>query len=743
MLKRAAKKYSKGSPKGNKKRKLSEADTKLDRKRPAEKQQKKEPKKKVLRDVKAAELEWKPIDVSAHLDDFEGFYELEELEGVDVEVDNGIVKFKKIVDEEPEPEEETGAEADASSAGVEAEPVHQVEKKTKVKAKQKKETAKKNAKAPKESTADAELSNAFELLNEDVDTSNLEWGATGSHLSIPLLKALSKQNFTTPTEIQRLAIPAIMEGRDVVGKAATGSGKTLAYGIPIIEKHIAALKKNKDKSWPTGLVLAPTRELSHQISEHLERLWKFCAFEQDQEKYGPGVISITGGLSVQKQKRLLQQRPALVVATPGRLLDILEEGKQEIQDMIGKAEVMVLDEADRLIKEGHFKELDKILDLIGRGRRTGRQTLVISATFEMDLMNKLAAKRKLNYPSKSQEILSILDRKLEFKDRKFRSKKNAAKKDNTDTETNGPLFLDANPAEAVASKIVESIMECGAMEKDLYLYYFLVAHPGRTIVFVNSIESVKRISPMLKELGLTAFGLHSDMIQKQRLRSLEQFKANDQGILISTDVAARGLDIPLVQHVIHYHLPRTADMYVHRSGRTARAGNEGVSLVICSPEEASGPLVKLKSVLYKKMGTTPKAMKTFEVDYQILKRLKPRVALAKEIADSSQEITRRGKSNAWLQKAAEDLGVDLSDDEDGNGSDSDDNSKDPALSKKAKAAQIKELRHELQQELAKPVGYGGKYITRGTVNMAQVMSSANAHSSFLGKTKTSALQALK
>ena len=723
------------------------------------------------------ELNWKPIDITSRNDDLEGFFGLEELDGVTVErTEDGRLQFvekqsavakkdnkqkdnkqkdnkqkndkKKSIKEDQDDKIEDITEAAADLKRSEN------KKKADKKAKQtkpKKLSKESEKPLPIDDSAADEVDLSFNPFNalEDlpqVDTSALEWNFEDntSNLSQTVLTSLAALKYNKPTEIQRRAIPEILAENDVVGKATTGSGKTLAYGIPILERHmalsqeLAASSKDKNeavKAWPTGLIFAPTRELAHQIVKHISEVAKYCPI------MGSGIVPLTGGLSIQKQQRLIHHKPAIVVATPGRFLELIGMS-QDILATFKKAEILVLDEADRMLQEGHFKEMGEILDLLGRGKTTQRQTLVFSATFQKDFMNKLASKKVNKHDvnnkfsssvgrlSTNDEALVMLQKKLQFKDRK-------------------PVFIDANPAETVASKVHESIIECGNMEKDLYLYYFTLLYPGRTIVFVNSIDAVKRITPLLQELGLPAVAIHSNMIQKQRLRSLERFRANDRGILIATDVAARGLDIPLIQHVVHYHLPRTADMYVHRSGRTARAGTEGVSVLLCAANEASGPLVKLKKVLYKDK-LYNNAMHPFDIDYDIVSRIKDRVTIAKKITDSRQESTYKGKDSSWIKEAAQDLGVDLDSDFDDI---SDDDSHKPrpkgwtSLKGKKKDAEkilskeeLQGLKANLKQLLSRPVtNRSGKYLTNGRVNLAHMVLSGQSHEAVLGMEKTTAL----
>lgn len=683
------------------------------------------------------ELKWKPVKIDGRLDDFEGFFGLEEVEGVDVVVDKGIVKFK-----EKAGEKKAGGKSKAGSSDVkpngETKPGAKQKAKSKQNKKQTRQKAKQNnvkevkpesvddaAESGEEDNADimddVEDENPFAALNSTesfADASELEWNME-VELSEPVQRALAGLGYKKPTAIQELAIPEIMSGKDVIGKAATGSGKTLAYGIPIVERHLKMSKPTEPKKWPTALVFGPTRELVHQICKHIEQAAQYCPFS------GSGIMSITGGLSIQKQQRLLENNPAVVVATPGRFHEVISSSNALIE-RFKKTEILVLDEADRLIQEGHFKELDKILDLIGRGKAAKRQTLVFSATFQKELFGRLDKKKKTgasNTLASNRDAFRMLQDKLHFKDKK-------------------PEFIDSNPAEAVARTVVESIAECGAMEKDLYLYYFLLTYPARTIVFVNSVDSVKRIVPFLKELNVSCFGLHSDMIQKQRLRSLERFKQDDKSVLVATDVAARGLDIPLVQHVIHYHLPRTADMYVHRSGRTGRANEEGMSLILCSPQE-SAALVKLKRVLYQDAPDKAMALKTFNAVYDVLNRVKPRVALAQQISEHLMQSTKTGKQDSWIKQAADDLGVDLSDDE---------LSKILGDSKKKKKSasnggvdnfNLQAARAELKRELQSKIGPVRRYLTSGSVNLAHMLVSGKSHDSLLGRESRTALEDLK
>lgn len=207
-------------------------------------------------------------------------------------------------------------------------------------------------------------------------------------LSQPTLQALQSLAFDTPTAIQSLAIPRIIQGHDLIGKASTGSGKTLAFGIPILE-HILALPNPKSR-FPVALIIAPTRELAKQIVTHMEEIAKFSLGEMT-------VVNVIGGLAVQKQLRILEKRPSVVIGTPGRLWEVLsnpELKRLQLDTSLKNIQFLVLDEADRLLQEGHFKEVENILEFVNGGEN--KQTLVFSATFQKHLQQKLKGKRSFD-----------------------------------------------------------------------------------------------------------------------------------------------------------------------------------------------------------------------------------------------------------------------------------------------------------------------------------------------------------
>ena len=729
--------------------------------------------KKESKVVKAKDLQWKPVEIPDNLGDYEGFYGLEEIDGVDVQIVNGKTEFivrdngkvenkskkeetnengennmdvednetPEVEDEKPTEQEEE-EEEEEEFAGFEDDENNQEDANTS-------ERVSNNDKDDKLAESNDEL-NAVSFANLDlplpddneINLPNWQEGDLGSSISAYTLYGLSQLDFKKPTPIQKETIPIALLGKDVIGKATTGSGKTLAYGIPILEKYIQSLnlikQNNKDKkiNHPTGIIFAPTRELAHQVVDHLNKLAKYSPLSTR------GIVSITGGLSIQKQQRLLRHGPGIIVATPGRMLELVQ-GDSELAKRLASTDIIVLDEADRLLQDGHFDEFEKILELFGKNRPKSKsiewkwQTLVFSATFSRDLFRKLDRHQKGKSSSLmgNDEIVQLLNEKLKFKDKK-------------------PTLVDANPKEIVSGQITEALVECGPTERDLYLYYFLLMYKGSTLVFANSIDSVKRLVPLLNNLNIPAFSIHSSMIQKQRLRALEKFKEasqkNEVAVLVASDVAARGLDIPNIDHVVHYHLPRSADVYIHRSGRTARAGKEGVSVMFCSPQEASGPLRKLRRLVAGNSNKESRLnmhndVKLLPIEMDLVSQIKPRVEISSKLADASISSTTTRKEDSWVKQAAEDLGLDdLSGLEDFE----DDIIKKQRKRKEGKMLskdETKALKYELKTLLANPIKKNTRksYITSGLQNLAHQMVTGAHHDDVLGHEKVNALSDLK
>ncbi|KAL5358508.1 ATP-dependent RNA helicase mak5 [Aspergillus floccosus] len=730
--------------------------------------------------VGVEDLNWKEVAMPDRLDDAEGFFGLEEIEGVDIvrPEGSGEIRFKakagkpkksilknktiphekKAFDDEWEGFSDEEATQETMAKEPTEEPVKalsedtEVKEKKEPKKKQDRKDAKKDAKNAKKEPKTKDLPSqkdkdikpglsfaALQDAEEDDGVDISAWESLG--LSPEILNSLSKLKFSTPTAVQKSCIPPILDGHDVVGKASTGSGKTLAFGIPILEYYLEKKRresKNKDEkkeTSPIALILSPTRELAHQLVKHIGEVIT----------HAPGVNArialLTGGLSVQKQQRLLNGAD-IVIGTPGRVWEVLSGGQGLISKM-KEIKYLVVDEADRLLSEGHFKEAHEILAALDREEindfpgaeeddsddedsKTQRQTLVFSATFHRDLQQKLAGKGKWTGSDlmNKQESMEYLLKKLNFREEK-------------------PKFIDVNPVSQMAEGLKEGIVECAAMEKDLYLYTLLLYHPKhRTLVFTNSISAVRRLTQFLQALQLPALALHSSMAQKARLRSVERFSsqtADPSTILVATDVAARGLDIKGIDFVIHYHAPRTADTYVHRSGRTARAGASGKSVIICAPEEMVG-VVRLAAKVHANMANGKRLpLESLELDRRIVSRVKQRVTLAARICDANIAKEKVSAEDNWLKNAAEELGVEYDSEEfderqgRGRGRGRGRQQRERQASSISKA-ELAGMRAELKQLLSQRVNVGvsERYLTAGRVDIEALLR-GEGNASFLGQ----------
>ena len=705
------------------------------------------------------------------LDDFEGFFGLEEIEDVDVirDAETGKISFAalgngnkrsgsasreqetnndegvnpkeyKVVDYESNGEEWSGF-SDGEKA-EDQEPVDlptRTQRKASKKDRTRKDAVQKNIKESPKVGSTAFDTLQEEALDDDGDAGETDMSAWSSlNLSSETLASLSKLKFSQPTPIQSAVIPEIISGYDVIGKASTGSGKTLAFGIPILEHYLASppRKTNSSKNTsqqapPLALILSPTRELAHQITSHLEALCSGASLE------GPSIATLTGGLSVQKQQRLLLHA-GIVIGTPGRLWEVISSGHGLLK-LFKQIRFLVVDEADRLLSEGHFKEVEEILNVLERDNEDEddssaapkpenqeRQTLVFSATFHKGLQQKLAGKGKSGGElMDKQESMEYLLKKLRFKEEK-------------------PKFIDVNPVSQMTSGLKEGLIECAGTEKDLYLYALLLYHPNkRTLIFTNSISAVRRLTPFLQNLNLPALALHSQMPQKARLRSIERFTTQAGSILVATDVAARGLDISGVQLILHYHLPRAADTYVHRSGRTARGDSSGSSILLCAPEEVAGvrrlvAKVHVRSNAEDEKKKSTYFMRSLDIDRRVVSRLKPRAVLAKQLADTTVAKEKKNHEDDWLRTAAEDLGVEYDSEEfeaeatgrrgRGNG-----RKKKEREARSMSKGEVQALRAELRGLLSQRVNIGvsERYLTSGGVDVDALLK-GQAKGDFLG-----------
>ena len=341
-----------------------------------------------------------------------------------------------------------------------------------------------------------------------------------------LVAKLAEQGITDPTPIQKKAIPHAMAGRDVMGLAQTGTGKTAAFGLPIIHV-LTKLGVNPDPKTAHGLILAPTRELAKQISDNLR------AYTQGTHLK---INLVVGGQSINAQIQRLGRGTDLLVATPGRLIDLIDRKAVRLD----QTRFLVLDEADQMLDMGFIHALRRIAPLL----RKDRQTMLFSATMPK-LMSEL-----------SQAYL------------------------------NDPIRVEAAPPGKPIEKITQGLHYVPQSDKTQLLIKYLEGHRAEmALVFARTKHGSERLMKALVKAGFDAGSIHGNKSQGQRDRAIVAFKAGELKVLVATDVAARGLDIPGVRHVYNFDLPNVPDNYVHRIGRTARAGATGRAVAFCSAEE--------------------------------------------------------------------------------------------------------------------------------------------------------------
>uniref|UniRef100_A0A4W5RPD9 ATP-dependent RNA helicase n=1 Tax=Hucho hucho TaxID=62062 RepID=A0A4W5RPD9_9TELE len=385
--------------------------------------------------------------------------------------------------------------------------------------------------------------------------------------------------------------------------------------------------KVSEKQPLLGLVLCPTRELAVQVKHHIDAVAKFTGIK---------TAIVVGGMAQQKQIRMLKRRPEIIIATPGRLWEMIKERHPHLVNL-RQLRCLVIDEADRMVERGHFAELESLLEMLNTVQfNPKRQTFVFSATLTMahSLPTRVLQKNGKKVDQRSK--LEVLMEKVGI-----RSK---------------PKVIDLTRKEATVETLTETRIHCEKEEKDFFLYYFLLQYPGRTMVFANSIDCIKRLNSLLVILDRTPLPLHANMHQKQRLKNLERFAERESCVLLTTDVAARGLDIPNVQHVIHYQVPRTSETYVHRSGRTARATKEGLSLLLVGPDD----MMNFKKI-YRALGKDEE-VPMFPIQSKCMAAIKERVNMARKIEKIEFHNSREKQHNSWFKQAAEALEVDLDDD---------------------------------------------------------------------------------
>jgi ATP-dependent RNA helicase RhlE len=343
-------------------------------------------------------------------------------------------------------------------------------------------------------------------------------GFAGLGIAPKILEALNSNKFTTPTPIQKQAIPVAVEGKDVIGIAQTGTGKTLAFSLPMLQR-LAQVQGR-------ALVILPTRELALQVEETLLRVGKIL---------GLRTAMLIGGASMGRQIQMLRNKPHVIVGTPGRIIDHLEQKTLSLKEV----KILVLDEADRMLDMGFWPQISRILEVIPKER----QTMLFSATMPKEIVT-MAMK-----------------------------------------EMKQPIRIEVAPAGTTAEKVAQELFVVKRDEKNRLLDALLKEQKGSVLVFSRTKFAARRLAFMLTRMGYSAADIHSDRTLAQRRAALEGFKNGKYRVLVATDIAARGIDVAGIALVINYDLPDNPDDYVHRIGRTARAGRDGKAVSFVSPDQ--------------------------------------------------------------------------------------------------------------------------------------------------------------
>ena len=346
-------------------------------------------------------------------------------------------------------------------------------------------------------------------------------------LRAELLRAVSEKGYSAPTPIQQQAIPPVLEGRDIMGGAQTGTGKTAGFTLPLLQRLMSSEKPVKGRRPVRALVLTPTRELAAQVYESVVVYGKHLPLRS---------TVIYGGVSINPQKQKLIKGVDILVATPGRLLDHV--GQRSVD--LSKVDILVLDEADRMLDMGFIHDIRKVLALLPKHK----QTLLFSATFSNEI-------KKL-----SNDLLK------------------------------SPALIEVAQQNTTAELVTQVIHPVDKNRKRELLSYLIGSNNWKQVlVFTRTKHGANRLSQQLVKDGITAAAIHGNKSQGARTRALAEFKAGKVRVLVATDIAARGLDISQLPHVVNYELPNIAEDYVHRIGRTGRAGNEGEAMSLVCVDE--------------------------------------------------------------------------------------------------------------------------------------------------------------
>eukprot|EP01012_Entosiphon_sulcatum_P049606 TRINITY_DN68247_c0_g1_i1.p1 TRINITY_DN68247_c0_g1~~TRINITY_DN68247_c0_g1_i1.p1 ORF type:complete len:652 (+),score=124.53 TRINITY_DN68247_c0_g1_i1:29-1957(+) len=615
--------------------------------------------------------------------------------------------------------------------------------------------SKKRARDEAEVPEDAEVVPAADTEPEQQQTkavvSDSIWAKAGLH---PLVvNGMDELGFKSLTAVQKETLPLALKNKNLVVAAQTGSGKTLAFGLPVIHNILQQLPRDKKTRLMQCLIIAPTRELALQICEHIKRAAKYT---------GLLVTSVVGGISEEKQLKRLSKRPHIVCCTPGRLMALVNEERSEFlsRSLSLQLRYLVLDEADRLLDPHHYKDLQELftrLTVVAKEEAFAAEVAVPTPNSTTEKLQTEFAnleeflaheKAKAEAPShaltpapakqheprvaknqgKYRQIIitsATLTLDPKYKESRTRNATSATDMPATPQEAlqrlvrtlgaaaNSFHVVDVNPSHKMADTMVEMKVDCLEAHKDAMTYYFLSTHPGRTIIFVNLIGTLRRLVTLLKLLKFEAYGIHSQQQQKQRLQSLDRFRAKQNVVLVATDVAARGIDIVGVNNVLHYQFPRNTEVYTHRSGRTARANQIGLSVSLVAPNERT----VYKQVMFSLGYTT--GIKDLEVDVKLLKAMKERVTVASQLATMQDKDSQKKNTATWYKRQADlcDLPVDwedlgLSDPDKSSDNERAFSRKKNKQNKPSQSAEQARLTARLNQLLSQPLG--NESYTRGS-----------------------------
>lgn len=472
-------------------------------------------------------------------------------------------------------------------------------------------------------------------------------------LDTSLIYSLQELKFNVPTEIQRISLrKSLLQQRDILGCAETGSGKTLAYGLPILNYFT---NTSESFSKLPALIFAPTRELAMQICQHLNNVLNKVNLKKKIQ-----VTAIVGGMSETKQERLLLRKPSIIVATPGRFGLFLRRQNDFLDSLAHSLKFLVFDEADRLFAKGHFPDLKHILrNLANAGELTyKRQTFMFSAT--------LMPANNVEERSKLESIMEELG---------LRGKPAICKVQRQDRENISNVTHDLPKSLRLSYLVVPET------EKLFHLLLFVFENFSaylkdgfKVVIFVNAIYVLKKLVECLKllrvdkslldvSLDISIQPLHANMQQRQRLKNLDRFKESKHGILVTTDVSARGLDVKNLDCVINYDLPRNLQPFIHRAGRTARAGENGICFSLVKSKDESYFNNQIKKVVPNIVEHRTLVDKNPSFDnLERYKLFRHRVQIVKKLEKVQFENTKVAKMKKWYEEKSDAIEVDIDED---------------------------------------------------------------------------------